>query len=104
MGIYNKNSQNILNITSSYEQDWVVVENIMKLLDIKYSLRRVKFINKQNKENKMSRIIIQNRDGIIKFCNYIYKNYEIDKMGLKRKFDIFKQIQQKKLNTCFQYD
>jgi hypothetical protein len=84
-----KNYQNILNITSTYEQDWSTTENLFKKLNIKYRLTKSSKINKKGILNSCSRIVTQNKDGVIKFCDYIYNDFENDNIGLHRKFKIF---------------
>jgi len=90
--IFMKKGQYVLNLTSSYNQDWKIYENLMKKLEIIYHISRVERVNNLNRINRYSRIIITNRDGIIKFCEYIYENFENEKMGLKRKYNIFLNI------------
>lgn len=68
-------------ITSGYEQDWLEQELILKSLNIKYVLRKEIF-----KNNKFSNILCQNLEGCSKWGDYIYKNYDIDNIGLKRKY------------------
>lgn len=93
--IYSTNRQNILNITSTYEQDWSDLIDIFEKLNIKYSISKTIHINKKNKRNSMSRIVTQNMDGVVKFCNYIYDGYFDDKIGLNRKFQIYLEINDK---------
>lgn len=64
--------------TSTYEQDWNFLENIYKILNIKYSIRRVK-----NQRSSYSQIRITNRKDSLKLINYLY-DFE-DDLGFKRK-------------------
>lgn len=69
-------------ISSSYNQDWNYIFKIFHQLNINGR------ISKQvNKIGRNSQIHIGNIIDIIKFLNYIYKNYESDNLFLKRKLD-----------------
>jgi hypothetical protein len=76
-------------INSCYEQDWSYIENIYKSLDIKYSIQR---LIRKNRDGKHSCIRITNKKDVIKWGEYLYKNYEVNKIGLKRKYDKFLEI------------
>ena len=80
-------------ITSSYEQDWLDFENLMKRLNIqKYRISKVIDTSKsKDKPSKCSRCGSSNKEDIKKFFNYIYQNYDKDKIGLSRKHDKFKE-------------
>lgn len=70
-------------ITSSYEYDWSMVENLFQKLDINYKISRV--VNNKEKGYKSSFIRIIRYDSIKNLYKYLYPNgYE---MGLKRKYD-----------------
>jgi hypothetical protein len=80
-------------ITSSYEQDWSYLENLLKNYDIKYSICKRQSINKKTeKMNRSSVLRITNKNDIKKFGEFIYKDYDSDQMGLNRKYKIFEQI------------
>lgn len=87
-----KNCCRSISISSSYDQDWKYCEILFKNLGIKYTINRRKQTLKNGKINKSSTIRITNMEGIIKFGNYIYPNIKFDNMGLKRKFDKIKII------------
>ena len=87
--IWMKNNQCIMNITSTYEQDWSVIEELFNNLDIRYT---TSCYDDKNRKSKCSRIVTQNMNGIVKFFNYIYQN---DDMGLKRKLNTFLKIKVK---------
>ena len=70
-------------ITSTYEQDWTYIVNILNSLECKYKIDRV-----LNKKSKYSSIRINNRD-IIKFGRYIYGDF----FGLTRKYNKFLEIE-----------
>lgn len=71
-------------ICSSYEQDWTYIENLFKELNISYKINR-----KIGKKHKGSTIHIFNKRGIKYFFEYIYKNKEIDNIGLSRKYKLW---------------
>jgi len=74
-------------LTSTYEQDWCYFENLCKQLKINYRIKRT-----TNSKSSSSVIRITNKDGIEKLGNYIYNNFEKDKIGLIRKFNKFNLI------------
>jgi len=71
-------------VASSYEQDWSFFTSLLDNMGIVYELR--KFIGKIGKG---STVRITKGYGIKRFGDYIYKNYEIDKIGLFRKYNKF---------------
>lgn len=71
-------------LTSTYEQDWSYFENLCRELGIKYNIKKQK-----NKKSSSSIIRVTNKNGIIKLGEYIYNNFENDKLGLKRKIEKF---------------
>jgi intein/homing endonuclease len=77
-------------IGSSRSQDWSYVENIFKLLNISYGMSI-----KDKPNSKSSSIRISNKKDVIKFGNYLYENFEIDHIGLQRKYEKYKQIKSK---------
>lgn len=78
-------------LTSTYEQDWSYFEKLCLKLDIKYTIKRTKIINKKtNKENKSSVIRILGKE-IIKLGDFIYQD---EQFGLTRKQNKYKQIKQ----------
>lgn len=82
----NKGSHSI-SFSSSYEQNWNYLEELCKKLDIKYHIS--KFIGKSN---KFSSFQVYGIYKTIKLCEFIYNNYENDKLGLKRKYEKFLQL------------
>lgn len=89
-----KNKIYTFNIVSGYEQNWEFIENLFNKLNIKYCIQRLI----QKNGHKFSRIIISNKEGIIKLGEYIYKNYNQDKIGLNRKFIKYLEIENTKKN------
>lgn len=74
-------------LTSTYEQDWSYFEELCLNLDINYKIKKT-----SNIKSSSSTIRITNKDGINKLGNYIYKNFDIYELGLKRKYNKFKEI------------
>ncbi len=86
-------------ITSSYEQDWKYMEDILKKLNIRYKIK--KQVSKSG--NKSSQIRVTSPFDIKSFGEWIYRNYKKDKIGLPRKYEKWKLISEsckaKKLKT-----
>jgi len=82
-----KNSCRQFSLAGSYEQNWLYFENLLSKLNIKFSIKRIK-----NKRNSSSYIRSFGRKNLIKLGNYIYQNYEQDKIGLDRKYNKFIEI------------
>lgn len=77
-------------ISSKYNQNWNFMIKLLNKLKIsKYSLDKIKYINKQDIENKHSRLRLSNLDSIKKFGNYLYNG---NQFGLKRKLQKFNEI------------
>lgn len=74
-------------ITSTYEQDWSYFENLCHYLDIKYTIKRTK-----KERSSSSYLRITNKDGIKKIGDFIYQNYNIDNIGLPRKYKKYSLI------------
>lgn len=74
-------------ITSTFNQDWKYMIDLCEYLNIdKYSINRIKNINKKNnKENKYSQFRICRKNDIKILGEYIYQNFDDDKLGLLRK-------------------
>ena len=79
-------------LAGSYDQDWTYFENLLNKLKIKYSIQRRIQLRKHQKSTKSSCVRITNKQDIVKFGNYIYDNYHINNMGLKRKYDKYMLI------------
>lgn len=76
-----------MSISSTYEQDWTYVENILLSLNVKYKINRFK-----REKSSYSIIRITNKNGIKLFGEFLYENYENDNIGLKRKYAVYKKI------------
>lgn len=74
-------------LASTYEQDWSYFEKLCVELDVKYTIKRIK-----NIKSSSSVIRITNKEGIRNLGDYIYNNFEKDKIGLIRKYNKFKLI------------
>jgi hypothetical protein len=81
-------------ITSSYEQNWNYVKKLMKLLKIK----NYKIDKQKRSYGSMSRIMITKRENIIRLGDFIYKDYNKNKIGLDRKYLKYKIIRSKTRN------
>lgn len=80
----NNRIQGSISIASSFDQDWSYLINLCKKINIE-SFRVYKSISK--KGHKSSRFSIQRKTDILRFCNYIYQNRGLDKIGLPRKYE-----------------
>lgn len=85
--INKKHSTKQFIVGSTYKQDWFYLENLCNILSIKYTTRKLKKTN-----SSYSILTIQNKPGIVKLGEYIYKNYEEDKIGLPRKYEKYLEI------------
>lgn len=73
-----------MTITSTYEQDWSLTEDLFKNLEVNYIIRR-KICKKHG--HKSSTIRVSYLEGMVKFATYLYGDYTVDKIGLRRKAD-----------------
>lgn len=87
---YDKYYQIGLNICSTYNQDWNFMIKLFDTLKINVTIKQNKYLTKDNKENKLSRLTILNKKEVILFCDYIYQDF--DNIALIRKYNIYKQI------------
>jgi hypothetical protein len=69
-----------LSISSNYTQDWSYVTKLANKLDLKTYIYRI-----ISEKNKYSVIEMNGINGLL-FGNYIYKNIDLDNIGLKRKY------------------
>lgn len=76
-------STSSLAITSVYEQNWNFYKKLCKKLKIRFKTRKA---IKDNRD-KYSHVYFCKILDIIRFFNYIYKNYTKDNIGLKRKYN-----------------
>jgi hypothetical protein len=91
-------------MSGTYNQDWSMLEDLCKKLDIFYIINKFK----TKKGHSYSRFLIARNDGILSFGNFIYDDK--NDLGLKRKFDKFNSIKnyitEKKTYTfiCYKND
>lgn len=81
-----------LSIASTYEQDWSAVQTLMKSLGCKATVR-----HKIHKKlgHKSSIIDVSRLKDIVMFCRFLYKSYNDDNIGLRRKYDRYLGIEKK---------
>lgn len=75
-------------ICSGHKQDWTYMKELCNRLNINYKIYKT-----QNEKGRASYFRMCGRENIINICNYIYQNYENDKIGLPRKYLKFKEIE-----------
>lgn len=81
-----KNSNNIqISLTSTYDQDWSAVSNLLGLLEIKHSITRIV----RESGNQYSYIRFTSKKSTKAFLDYIYIGKEF---GLSRKRDIYSKL------------
>lgn len=80
--ISEKNSTYQFSIASTYEQDWDFYLEFFKGMGLNAIVKK-----RIQKSGKSSIIRISGRKQILKMIEWLYDGYEIDKIGLKRKYD-----------------
>ena len=86
--VNNKNYARSLSVSSSENQNWNFLELLFKSLNISpYHIRRWSTITGNASEIKITSV-----GNIIKFGEYIYRGFDSDNMGLKRKYEKYLQI------------
>jgi hypothetical protein len=91
--IYPNNKYAKFTITSEYEQDWCYLTDLLKRLGIPSYYYR-KFIRTNG--NSESYVSLTAKSKVITFGDYIYQNYQNDKIGLTRKYKKYIQIKELK--------
>jgi len=76
-----------LSVASTYNQEWEYLEKLYKKLNVTYTIKRI-----MRKKSSYSIVRISNKDGIEKIGNYIYSNYENDRIGFNRKYAKYQLI------------
>lgn len=95
---YYNHECNQFSIVSTYDQDWQFMIDLFDKLGVKkYAVKKRKQIKPNGDVHKSSIIRITNINDIVTFGDFIYQNYEFDKVGLARKYDKFKLIKSKQL-------
>jgi len=79
-----KNQTYQVSFAGSYDQDWTFAENLLKTLNIKYTISKT-----IHKSNKSSKVRFTGKSNIKKFYDYIYRDMNF---GLMRKFEKFMSI------------
>lgn len=74
----------------SINQNWEALYKILQALEVKYTTRTY-----QRKCGSSSCVAFYKYDDIIKFANYIYRDYDTNTVGLKRKWEKFEALRQK---------
>lgn len=77
-----KNSTYQFSIASTYDQDWKFYLDFLKNIGLNPIIKR-----RIHKNGKSSILRITGRRQILKLIEWLYDGYEIDKIGLKRKFE-----------------
>jgi len=76
--------------SGNYDQNWDFVSDLLNTLNVKYTIKRTKQINKKTlKINQSSSVIVQNYNGFLRFLSFIYPNEIYDGIGFTRKFNKF---------------
>lgn len=78
------NKQKQCFFSGTYEQDWTWLEEVLGELGIEYKKKK----KIQNEKSRCSILHIIKKD-IEKFGNFIYKDYNLNKIGLNRKYEKF---------------
>lgn len=76
--------------TSALNQDW----NFINILPLKLSWKTVK---KQTNKGNYSRRLLNNKNDCLLLLNYIYDNYENDKIGFTRKYLKYLEMKREKI-------
>jgi hypothetical protein len=81
-----------VNLAGGFKQDWTFAENLMLSLGIRYVIarRQQKRKKKNGKAMSSSCVRITNKDGVKRFCEYIYGDY--DGIGLSRKYNKYEDL------------
>lgn len=75
----------IASFTSGAYQDWSFAEKLCNDLSVSFDIFRKRY-SKDDKIIGNSAIIMKKAPNLVKFGQYIYQNYENDKVGLYRKY------------------
>jgi hypothetical protein len=84
--IYIGKDKNTVTFTSTYNQDWTFFYKLAEKMNIKITKRLVVRKTKDGKENRNSEISIMRKGDCKIFCDYVYKEYFLDNIGLSRKY------------------
>lgn len=93
--IYLKWPTTQMTFSGPFEQNWKFAENVFNDLNIDYRINR----NISKKNHKSSSLRTTKIDSCIKFLDYIYKDREVDHIGLSRKYLTSLELKEKDKNT-----
>lgn len=79
-----------LSICSSYDQDWTYIRELFQSVLNEPSFFIHRTVRKNG--NRFSKVEVVKRSAILKFLNYIYRGYDTDGIGLKRKYDGYVKV------------
>lgn len=88
--IYVNKNRIQVSISGPYDQSWDYMKNLFSELSVTFELCSIK---SKTKNHKSSRIRVSGRKNASKFLEYIYKDVRVDGIGLTRKFEKWKTIQ-----------
>lgn len=83
---FKENQSSQFYLSGTFEQDWSQFELIFNIIGIRYKLVRV------NNKNSSSFVRVTNKNDIRKIGNFVYSTIEDDNIGLRRKYEKYKQI------------
>jgi hypothetical protein len=86
---FKKSSCYQYSISSTIDQNWKHMTNILDHLDIKYSIKKIEKIRKNGNINRHSVVVISNKIDVIKYGDYLYG---ADFIGLNRKYNKYLEI------------
>lgn len=82
-------------VTGNIKYEWKEMMKLFDKLDIKtYSLYK-----NSTKYGDCSRLCLHRHEFVKKFGEYIYQNYENDRIGLPRKYEIFEKLEKKNVKA-----
>lgn len=90
--IRSRNTGCELQFAGSFKQDWTFLIKLLNNMKINFSIRKSKYLTKNGKIYKGSTLVIYNYENCLFLLNYLYQNYNNDKLGLKRKQKIYEKI------------
>lgn len=80
-----------INFSSNYEQDWGGHESF---LNLKFKIKPSIYRTVSLKQHKHSCLVVRKYTELLTFLNYIYKDYDKNEMGLKRKYKKYLKIKE----------
>lgn len=84
---YNGKRLKLLSVTSSVDQDWKYLEDLFHDLNVEYKIKRKEHKSKDGNISHSSLVYVVGIDRISIIGDYIYKDFEFDNIGLKRKYE-----------------